>query len=310
MLKAIGKAPGKVIIVGEHFVVHGSRALAASIDRYVTAEAFFYDPGYVKSEDLGEVAPLRSPSERLMPVIASISPLIKDKSIGLVIKSEIPVSVGLGSSAATCVAAIKAVEALLDLELDQEEIYELAMRGERLVHGRPSGIDVTMSLRGGFILYEKGGRFEMFEDRVELAICNTGIERKTGDIVAKVSRFGEGKPEFFSSLIKVMDLVAVEAFDALKVRDYRRLGMLMNFTHEALRLVGASIPELDYVVYGSRSLCFGSKLTGAGGGGCTIHLVDPSKKEAFVDYLNSLGLKSMFVKAGVPGATCWRIENG
>lgn len=309
-MKAIGRAPGKVIIIGEHFVVHGSRALVASIDRYVTVEAFFHDPGYIKSEEMNELAPLESPSERLAPVAISVSPLLKGKGVGLVIKSEIPISSGLGSSAATCVAAIKAVEALLDLKLDQEEVYELAMRGEALVHGRPSGVDVAISVRGGFMVYRKGERPQPFEGKAELAICNTGIERKTGDMVSKVSRFGEGKPELFSSLVRVIDLIVAESVDALKVKDYRRLGMLMNFNHEALRLVGASIPELERVVYGSRPLCFGSKLTGAGGGGCTIHLIDPNKKEALMDYLKSVCPESMVVQAGAPGATCWRVDNG
>ena len=38
-MKAIAEAPGKVIISGEHFVVHGATALAASINRSVRVEA-------------------------------------------------------------------------------------------------------------------------------------------------------------------------------------------------------------------------------------------------------------------------------
>ena len=32
-LASYSKAPGKIIIAGEHFVVHGSRSLAAAIDK-------------------------------------------------------------------------------------------------------------------------------------------------------------------------------------------------------------------------------------------------------------------------------------
>ena len=309
-MKAVGRAPGKVIIAGEHFVVHGSRALVASIDRYVTVEAFFHEPGYIKSEELGEIAPLKSPSERLAPIAVSVSPLLKGREVALVVKSEIPVSSGLGSSAATCVAAVKAVEALLGLELKHEDVYELAMRGESLVHGRPSGVDVAISVWGGFMVYRRGERPQPLSGAAELAICNTKIGRKTGDMVAKVSKFGEERPELFSSLIKAVDLIVDESVDALKAEDHRKLGMLMNFNHEALRLVGASIPELDRVVYGSRPFCFGSKLTGAGGGGCTIHLIDPKKKSALMDYLKSICPESMAVRAGAQGATCWRVEDG
>ncbi len=34
---AIGEAPGKIIITGEHFVVHGALALAAAVDLKVRA---------------------------------------------------------------------------------------------------------------------------------------------------------------------------------------------------------------------------------------------------------------------------------
>ncbi len=293
-------------------MVHGSKALVASIDRYVTVEAELHDPGYIESRALGERTPLDSPVGRLAPIALSISPLLKERKVALKIRSEIPMSSGLGSSAATCVAAVKAVATLLDLELTQEEIYELAMRGERLVHGRPSGVDVAISIWGGFMVYRKDETPTAFEleEKVEVAICNTGIERNTGKMVAKVSAFGEKRPELFSSLVETVDLLVDESVRALKGYELERLGALMNFNHEALKLVGASIPELDRMVYGSRDLCYGSKLTGAGGGGCTIHLIDPTRKEKLMDFLKEECREAMIVQTGIPGAKSWRVEDG
>ena len=37
-LLIMAKAPGKIILFGEHFVVHGSYAIAASIDKYTEVE--------------------------------------------------------------------------------------------------------------------------------------------------------------------------------------------------------------------------------------------------------------------------------
>ena len=35
-MTSIAKAPGKIILFGEHFVVHGNRAILGAIDKYAT----------------------------------------------------------------------------------------------------------------------------------------------------------------------------------------------------------------------------------------------------------------------------------
>jgi galactokinase len=58
--------------------------------------------------------------------------------------------------------------------------------------------------------------------------------------------------------------------------------------HASLRdLYEVSTPELDALVEISRSLpgCLGARLTGAGFGGCTVHLVEADQAEAFISAL-------------------------
>ncbi|XP_063973064.1 galactokinase-like [Diachasmimorpha longicaudata] len=66
------------------------------------------------------------------------------------------------------------------------------------------------------------------------------------------------------------------AMKALQAGDYKRLGELMNESHDSLRdNYEVSSPELDTLVNTARSVdgVLGSRLTGAGFGGCTITLL-------------------------------------
>jgi galactokinase len=69
----------------------------------------------------------------------------------------------------------------------------------------------------------------------------------------------------------------VDACEALRAGDAQRLGHLFNASDQSLRTdYEVTCPELDAMTAIGRSLpgCFGSRMTGAGFGGCTVHLVD------------------------------------
>lgn len=87
---------------------------------------------------------------------------IRFKPATVVITSELPLGSGLGSSAALCVALSAALlsfsdSVTLDLshqgwllygENELELLNKWAFEGEKIIHGRPSGIDNTVSTYG------------------------------------------------------------------------------------------------------------------------------------------------------------------
>jgi len=78
------------------------------------------------------------------------------------------------------------------------------------------------------------------------------------------------------------------AVPMLRSGDVAAFGGLMNDCHASLRdLFQVSSPELDTMVEIAQALpgCYGSRLTGAGFGGCTVNLVQSEKINAFVDAL-------------------------
>ncbi len=71
---------------------------------------------------------------------------------------------------------------------------------------------------------------------------------------------------------------------ALEAGDVAAFGKLMNESHISLRDdYEVSIPEMDTLVAAAQSVpgCYGSRLTGAGFGGCTVSLVEQSAVERF-----------------------------
>lgn len=98
-----------------------------------------------------------------------------------------------------------------------------------------------------------------------------------------------------------------EAVEVLKAGDLIRFGQLMNASHDSLRddyeVTGI---ELDTLVAESRKIpgVIGSRMTGAGFGGCTVSLVkdesvDRMIKEVGESYLAKTGLKADFYVAEI-----------
>lgn len=76
----------------------------------------------------------------------------------------------------------------------------------------------------------------------------------------------------------------LQAVDALRSGDLPAFGRLMNESHDSLRDdYEVSSPALDSLVNAARSVdgCLGSRLTGAGFGGCTVSLVRLDRVDRF-----------------------------
>jgi len=82
----------------------------------------------------------------------------------------------------------------------------------------------------------------------------------------------------------------LHAVDALKGGDLGRFGRLMNESHDSLRDdYEVSSAALDSLVNASRKVdgCLGSRLTGAGFGGCTVSLVRLDRVRAFQEQVGA-----------------------
>lgn len=304
------KAPGKVILLGEHFVVHGNPALAAALDRGVEAVAEEGDEDIVASEDLRLSSPISKPAEGLAPLCASISKLLSDfgrRGVKVTLRSSIPVSAGLGSSASSAVAALSAVSGLFDLRLDDEALFDYAMISERMVHENPSGVDVYVAVHGGLVYFQRSKKRSVsLAQRFPIVVCCTGSSRRTGDMVARVAAFKEASPETYRTWATASSKLVEDCARALEEGKYELLAQAMNFHHMALKAMGVSTPELDSLVREARSIGFsGAKLTGGGGGGCMIALPTRGDEVKLFHTFNAKHPNSFLSYIPSEGVRCW-----
>jgi homoserine kinase len=90
-------------------------------------------------------------------VSASVISLLKqigreDLGVNIRLKKKMPMGSGLGSSAASAVAGLFAVNELLDRPLTKEQLLPFAMEGEALACGHGHADNVAPALFGGFTL--------------------------------------------------------------------------------------------------------------------------------------------------------------
>ncbi len=313
-MKFFARAPGKIIITGEHFVVHDSYALAAAINRGATVEARSHDSLEILSKNLGLKAsyPHKVPPP-LSPVAESVAATLKflgiRKGVKLVIHSDLPSGSGLGSSSAVAVASISSVFALAGEQPVSKKVVELAMISERMVHGNPSGIDPTVSCYGGVLLFQKGKSPELLkiERPVEFVVAYSGIGRKTSRLIDKVSKMKASFPHLFSALASSSTTLSRIAGSSIASGDLTTLGSILNFYHMILSRIGASTKVLDSMVETALSSgCLGAKLTGAGGGGCIIALPKPSSSREVLTNLSQISKEVFIVRVPVEGVRVWR----
>jgi len=280
-----GSGYGKVILFGDHFVVHGVPGIVSAIDSTADAEVRkAEDRITVRDERKGakdyterKKAQQEESIERMLRTLG-----IDPGKISLEIRlgGNLPSFSGIGASAASSVAIARAIADEFGMNLSDEKINDIAYEAEKAYAGTPSGIDNTAATYGGLIWFRRNlgegpNVIEKLSTRqpIEIVLCNTGIVADTKGMVAGVAERKKRNPKKYDSLFKQAEALAFTAREALQEFDLRKVGKLMNENHRLLQEIEVSCKELDYLVTLAREQgAFGAKLTGGGGGGCMVAL--------------------------------------
>jgi mevalonate kinase len=280
----MGFGRGKVILLGEHAVVHGCPAIAVGIERGVTAEAV------VAERDLLRLAPwdlaLRpdaegdEPLERAFAAALALYPARPSLEVNALV--DLPAGAGLGCSAAIGVAVLDAIDETLGVERTRLELAAAALAWERIFHGNPSGIDNTMSAVGGVALYRKDEALRPLRSNkpLHLVIGYSGEPSSTKEMVASVGRQLENDPKRVTKAFEGIEVLVRNAKLAIEAGDHIALGQLLDLNHTILSSLMLCTTKLDDMCQAARRAgALGAKMTGAGGGGCMFALA-PKRDEA------------------------------
>lgn len=300
---------GKIIVVGEHGVVYGRPAIAASIARGVGARAR-------PSEDVGlDVErwgvhlslPRDAADSDLGRAFAALLESYAGQSgtprLRVEVRPDLPPGAGLGCSAAMGVAIVRALdEATGSPPRSSEEVAERSLIWERVFHGNPSGIDSAMAAGAGIAIFEKGKALIPIRARRPLywVIGDSGEASATRLMVEEVARQHVRDPARIEKTFDAMEALVRNARLAIEQGDTKGLGQLLDMNQLLLGGLMVSTQRLEEMCDAARRAgALGAKLTGAGGGGCMIALAkDPEDAARIRDALGLIAKDAFVVDTG------------
>jgi len=306
---ATGSGKGKAILFGEHFVVYGLPALVAGISSETSAVITRVRSFGWKLVDNRPAMPGYK-EKKYEEQKASIENMLKNLNIDITktgfqidLGGDLVCASGIGASAASCVAIVRALNDEYSLNLDDDQINETAYIGEMGYHGTPSGLDNTASTFGGLIWFVRdlnGGppKFEKLKlgKSADLVIASTGLTASTKVVVGDVKKKKDTDPDWFDSISKEYNQLVFDAREAMIKLNFDKVGSLMNKNHDLLQQLTVSCKELDSLVNTARENgAIGAKMTGTGRGGNMIALApDKTTMKKIADALEKGGAKGVW----------------
>lgn len=291
---AFSYAPGKVILVGEHAVVYGSQAIAMPIDSGIRIAVLSHASSKgpvirgVGSFFMGEIS-LSSDSSGPTILKEVLNYLIvafgsKIKNLLFIVDGNLPPGSGLGSSGSFSVALVKGIYRYFSRPLDkmfEEYVLEL----EKIFHGSPSGIDHTVIMGEKSIGFKKegGGCVSWpiaLKKPIKLLVGVAGPHLGTKNAVANLLERKKRHGIAYQNIFNGLDSVAKEMEESLSKGYLAGVGELMNIAQGYLNALSVSTPQIEKLCSIARDRgALGAKLTGAGGGGAVIALLDGNESE-------------------------------
>ena len=274
----LGRAPGRVNLIGEHVDYLGGVVLPAAVDRYTEVAGHPSDAWQMASDIEGGLKYLRAIGEELGAAPQSVT-----------VASQVPPGAGISSSAALLVA----IASGLQPDLDGKQAALACQRAEQKATGVRVGVmdqfASALGKRGSALLLDCATlEYELvpFPDEVAIAVIDSGEHRSLAS-----TPYNQRRREAEARDPKRMrhvnsEIARVHSFaDAMRARNFATMGELLKESHQSLRDdFEVSTPTVDALVEHADAIdgCYGARIMGAGFGGSLIALVASDKTDQFV----------------------------
>ncbi|HEY1226180.1 MAG TPA: galactokinase [Ramlibacter sp.] len=311
---AEAQAPGRVNLLGEHTDYNDGFVLPVAIPQQ-TRVAMARNGGStfrLHAAELGSAVEFsfeHPPQEHFASYVYGCLRLARDEGadipgLDIHVASEVPMGVGLSSSAALEVATLRCLRELLGLDLDDVRIAQLAQQAEIQDAGVRCGIMDQMasslagtdrallldtrSLERRTVPLPDGSAVLVLDSGVARSLAASGYNQRRAECEEAARLLGVESLrdvdhlEYIENLPDVPRKRARHVFtenrrvlQAVDCRDPKAFGDLMNASHASLRDdYEVSTPELDLLVdlLQRQPGVFGARLTGAGFGGACVAL--------------------------------------
>ncbi len=242
----------------------------------------------------------------------------------LITSADCPPGSGLGSSSALVVAMVEAMRRFMGLDMDAQAVAALAFDIERRELALAGGAqDQYAAAFGGLNLmrFAAGPRVEvepvdvparvMKELEASLVLYFTGVSRESAAIIDEQTANMRSREARSMESLHALKAGALEMRDALVAGDLARFGALLDSGWSSKKQTAHNIssPQIDKVYEAAKSFgVFGGKVSGAGGGGFMMFLVDPTRREGLKRLLATFGGAAQAVRFTPAGAESWDVR--
>lgn len=298
------RSPAKLILTGEHAVVYGMPAIAMAVNRYAESVVLthgspniffnFLNLKYAKSITFSTLLGykkriqdqyhafleghcsirevLKMPFELLQFTLTNLFDTLniplEHQGVELRSSSTIPMGCGMGSSAAAIMSTLFALSHFYKLDIDPIRYINLGREAENLQHGRSSGLDLQLVMRGGCLKFQEG----QIETRA-LPICPIVLvhsgrpETTTGQCVSAVAEHFKN-----AALGKRFEEVTLFLDQALMQNNQGSIIEGVRENHRLLTEIGVVPEKVQEFIRkiekdgGAAKICGAGAIAGSGGG--------------------------------------------
>lgn len=299
----VARAPGRICLLGDNVDLIEKPVIAAAIDAFLTISLIRRADDLVlfKAEDiafqeefsLADGVALEGPLRYMKAVFARFRDRIPT-GFEAVINSQIPVSAGMSSSTALCIAFIRALSLAFGIQLDTAEIAELSYLIEREDLGIECGRMDQYAIAYGGVTYIDTGPNPSVEvipsASLPVIVADTEDTHSTQEIQLWLQdRLRADDRVLIESLLRVVGLVE-KGKQALLDNDLPALGKYMSAQQVEENIMGTATERINLFCDAAHQAgAWGAKQMGAGGGGCVIALCPPENKPVIKKALMDLG---------------------
>ena len=283
-------APGKLMLLGEHAVLHGHRCIVCAVNQRIS---IFVHPRHdskiridstLGSYEADLQNPLNDNTFRFVLAVIDQHKELLSQGFDLKIESDFTSTLGLGSSAAVTAAMTAAVFHLADIDLDPIKIFDHSLTTVRIVQGAGSGADLAAGVFGGILLYRfHPNEIVPLKNIHPISAVYSGHKTPTTKVIERVEKKRHHFPELFSKIYSAMDLSAEQAALAINQNDWHTFGELLNLNQGLMDAIGVSSKKLSDIAYTLRQDhgILGAKISGSGLGDCVVGLGKPENPSGY-----------------------------
>ncbi len=237
--------------------------------------------------------------------------------------SEAPPGSGLGSSSTLVVSLVTAFNELLSLSLGEYDIAYLAYVIERLDAKLQGGRqDQYAAAFGGFNFMEFHKDEHVIvnplrikvdiinELEARLLLCFTGVSRESATIIKEQSKNVEQGLQKSIEAMHQMKASAIAMKESLLKGDFARLASTFRAGwHSKIAMAeGITNQHIDQIQKTAIAAgAYAGKVSGAGGGGFMMFLVEPHKKNTLIKGLKAQNCEVESCTFTGDGASAWRV---